>query len=66
MLDLHIRQRLGTFRLDIAFTAEERGVTALFGRSGSGFSFFHSFGSSGASTSLANVSLAASMSVELS
>lgn len=36
MLDLHIRQTLGAFTLDIAFTAEERGVTALFGRSGSG------------------------------
>lgn len=36
MLDLQIRQKLGAFTLDIAFTAEERGVTALFGRSGSG------------------------------
>lgn len=36
MLDLSIRQTLGRFALDIAFTAEERGVTALFGRSGSG------------------------------
>ena len=36
MIDLAIRQTLGAFTLDIAFTAEERGVTALFGRSGSG------------------------------
>ncbi|MCG5241760.1 molybdenum ABC transporter ATP-binding protein [Azospirillum doebereinerae] len=36
MLDVSIRQSLGRFQLDIAFTAEERGVTALFGRSGSG------------------------------
>ncbi|PWC32354.1 molybdenum ABC transporter ATP-binding protein [Azospirillum sp. TSO35-2] len=36
MLDLSIRQTLGAFTLDIAFTAEEAGVTALFGRSGSG------------------------------
>lgn len=36
MLDVSIRQTLGRFALDIAFTAEERGVTALFGRSGSG------------------------------
>ncbi|SMH59079.1 molybdenum ABC transporter ATP-binding protein [Azospirillum agricola] len=36
MMDVSIRQTLGRFALDIAFTAEERGVTALFGRSGSG------------------------------
>jgi molybdate transport system ATP-binding protein len=36
MLDVSIRRKLGGFALDIAFQAEERGVTALFGRSGSG------------------------------
>lgn len=36
MLDVAIRQRLGSFDLDIAFATESRGVIALFGRSGSG------------------------------
>ncbi len=36
MLDVAIRQTLGRFTLDVAFVAEARGVTALFGRSGSG------------------------------
>ncbi|QQP89261.1 molybdenum ABC transporter ATP-binding protein [Skermanella sp. TT6] len=36
MLDVAIRRRQGTFDLDIRFQAPSRGVTALFGRSGSG------------------------------
>lgn len=36
MLDVSIRQTLGNFTLDVAFASEARGVTALFGRSGSG------------------------------
>lgn len=36
MLDLSIRQTLGRFALDIAFSVEGTGITALFGRSGSG------------------------------
>src|SRR4051794_38730293 len=36
MLDIAIRRRLGSFDLDIAFQAPSQGVTALFGRSGSG------------------------------
>ncbi len=36
MLDVTIRRRLGDFTLDVAFQADRRGVTALFGRSGSG------------------------------
>ncbi|MFC5303986.1 molybdenum ABC transporter ATP-binding protein [Azospirillum picis] len=36
MLDLSIRQRLGAFTLDVSFAADGAGVTALFGRSGSG------------------------------
>jgi len=36
MLDLALRKRFGTFTLDIALAAEERQVTALFGRSGAG------------------------------
>lgn len=35
-LDVAIRRRLGDFTLDVAFQADGRGVTALFGRSGSG------------------------------
>jgi molybdate transport system ATP-binding protein len=36
VLDVAVRKRLGAFALDVAFTAPARGVTALFGRSGSG------------------------------
>lgn len=36
MLNVSVRQTLGSFALDIAFTAASRGVTALFGQSGSG------------------------------
>jgi molybdate transport system ATP-binding protein len=36
MLDIAIRRRQGSFNLDIAFQAPSQGVTALFGRSGSG------------------------------
>ncbi len=36
MLDVAIRHRQGAFSLDVAFSAPERGVTALFGPSGSG------------------------------
>jgi molybdate transport system ATP-binding protein len=36
MLDVNIRKRLGSFALDAAFCGPERGVTALFGPSGSG------------------------------
>ncbi|UEM03289.1 molybdenum ABC transporter ATP-binding protein [Skermanella rosea] len=36
MLDVAIRRRQGAFDLDIRFQAPSRGVTALFGRSGSG------------------------------
>lgn len=36
MLDLTIRQRLGTFTLDVTLQTAQRGITALFGPSGSG------------------------------
>jgi molybdate transport system ATP-binding protein len=36
MLDIAIQKRLGDFTIDVAFTAPTPGVTALFGRSGSG------------------------------
>ncbi len=36
MLDVAVRKQLGSFRLDAAFRTDEHGVTALFGRSGSG------------------------------
>jgi molybdate transport system ATP-binding protein len=36
MLDVAIRKTLGSFRLDAAFRADEHGLTALFGQSGSG------------------------------
>jgi molybdate transport system ATP-binding protein len=36
MLDVAIRKTLGTFRLDVAFRTNSHGVTALFGRSGTG------------------------------
>lgn len=36
MLDVAIRKQLGSFRLDAAFRTDAHGVTALFGRSGSG------------------------------
>jgi molybdate transport system ATP-binding protein len=36
MLDIAVRKQLGSFRLDAAFRTDEHGVTALFGRSGSG------------------------------
>ena len=36
MLDVAVRKQLGSFRLDVAFRTDEHGVTALFGRSGSG------------------------------
>ncbi len=35
-VSVNLRNRLGNFKLDIAFDAPARGVTALFGRSGSG------------------------------
>jgi len=35
-LDVHVRRQLGTFVLDAAFSTPTRGLTALFGRSGSG------------------------------
>ncbi len=35
-IEVALKSRLGEFDLDVAFTAPERGVTALFGRSGSG------------------------------
>ena len=35
-LDVRFRGRLGAFLLDTMFQAPSRGVTALFGRSGSG------------------------------
>lgn len=36
MIDLDIRRRQGDFTVDMAFSADGAGVTALFGRSGSG------------------------------
>lgn len=36
MLDVHVCKRLGAFALDVAFQGPERGLTALFGPSGSG------------------------------
>ena len=36
MLEVDVEQQLGAFRLDIDMRAPSRGVTALFGRSGSG------------------------------
>jgi molybdate transport system ATP-binding protein len=36
MLDVAIRKQLGSFRLDAAFRTDSQGVTALFGRSGTG------------------------------
>ena len=36
MLDVAIRKQLGRFRLDAAFRTDSHGVTALFGRSGTG------------------------------
>ena len=36
MLDVAVRKQLGSFRLDAAFRTDEHGITALFGRSGSG------------------------------
>lgn len=35
-LDVAIRKRLGSFALDVAFSTQTHGLTALFGRSGSG------------------------------
>ncbi|MET0090698.1 MAG: molybdenum ABC transporter ATP-binding protein [Candidatus Thiodiazotropha sp.] len=35
-IEVSIKSRLGHFDLDVAFTAPPRGITALFGRSGSG------------------------------
>ncbi|HEY5225251.1 MAG TPA: ATP-binding cassette domain-containing protein, partial [Methylovirgula sp.] len=35
MIDVALSRRFGTFDLDVAFTNDE-GITALFGRSGSG------------------------------
>ncbi len=35
-IEVSIKSRLGPFHLDVAFTAPAQGVTALFGRSGSG------------------------------
>jgi molybdate transport system ATP-binding protein len=35
-IEVALKSRLGEFDLDVAFSAPERGVTALFGRSGSG------------------------------
>ncbi len=36
MIAVTVRKRLGTFLLDASFTAPDRGITALFGRSGAG------------------------------
>ena len=36
MIDVRLRKRLSDLQLDVAFTAKSRGVTAIFGRSGSG------------------------------
>jgi molybdate transport system ATP-binding protein len=36
MIDVNFRKRLPALQLDIAFTARTQGITALFGRSGSG------------------------------
>jgi molybdate transport system ATP-binding protein len=36
MIAVTVRKRLGAFLLDAAFTAPDRGITALFGRSGAG------------------------------
>jgi len=35
-LDVNLRTKLGSFQLDVAFTAPGRGITALFGPSGAG------------------------------
>ena len=36
MLQVDLQKRLGDFNLDVAFGIEDRGITALFGRSGAG------------------------------
>ena len=36
MLEVDLHKRLGDFSLDVAFEMEDRGITALFGRSGAG------------------------------
>ncbi len=36
MLEIDVRKRLGRFVLEMRFRAPARGITALFGRSGSG------------------------------
>ena len=36
MLDMHVIRQQGDFRVDVAFTSPNGGVTALFGRSGAG------------------------------
>ena len=36
MLQVDLQKRLGDFTLDVAFEIEDRGITALFGRSGAG------------------------------
>ena len=36
MIEVDVSRRLGAFRLDVAFSADTRGITALFGRSGAG------------------------------
>ena len=36
MLEIKVKKRLGTFTVDVAFSTEGAGITALFGRSGTG------------------------------
>ena len=35
-MEVNLQKRLGEFSLDVAFETEDRGITALFGRSGAG------------------------------
>ncbi len=36
MIEIDVARRLGDFELEVAFTAEPHGITALFGQSGAG------------------------------
>src|SRR5690606_32554989 len=36
MIEVHVQKKLAELQLDIAFKAESRGITAIFGRSGAG------------------------------
>ena len=36
MIEIEVTRRLGEFRLDVAFSTDTQGITALFGRSGAG------------------------------